>query len=127
MGKNPESSLTRRFRLFGTRKQTSILILIGMLEESYSSEIARLAGVKISTVQNYVQAMELSGVLVTRPIGKERRISLNPRFFAINELKSLLEKLSIAEPELNERVSRVRRRPRRMGKPLRPISEELRR
>jgi hypothetical protein len=44
--------------------------------------------------------LEWSGVLVTRMIGKERRISLNPRFAGRKELQALLFKLADAKPHL---------------------------
>lgn len=120
--------MDRKFRLFGTRKQTEMLILVGLLEETYASELAKLLGVGLMSVQNYVKGMELSGVLATRVIGKERRIALNPRFFARKELKALLARLSDAEPELQKAAASLRRRPRRTGKPIdKNVPDDLKR
>lgn len=110
--------IERGFRLFGTRKQTEVLILLGMLEESYPREIARLVGSSLQSVQNYVEKLELSGVLVSRLIGRERRVSFNPRFVARAELLALLDRLADAEPKLRSAAASVRRRPRRRGKEI---------
>lgn len=115
------------FRLFGTSKQTDMLLLIGLLEETYASELARLLNVHLGTVQNYVQAMELCGILATRAIGKERRISINPRFYARKELQALISKLVEVRPDIMKSAASLRRRPRRMGKPLELVDPDLRR
>jgi hypothetical protein len=47
-----------------------------------------------------------------------RLFTLNPRYFARGELTAYLERLIEPEAELKERVSQLRRRPRRTGKPL---------
>lgn len=114
------------FRLFGTPKQTDMLLLIGLLEETYATELARLVKVNLGTVQNYVQAMERSGVIATRNIGKERRISINPQFYARKELQALILRLVEARPDISKAAASLRRRPRRMGKPLESVDLALR-
>ena len=108
--------MERRQSLFGTRKQTLVLMLVCLLEETYSRELARLALADAGAVSRYLDKLETGGIIVSRYIGKERRVSINPRFVARKELTSLVEKLSGAEPELMERVRSLRKRPRRRGK-----------
>lgn len=110
--------IDRDFKLFGTRKQTEVLILLGILEESYPRELARLAQADLKSVQNYVDKLEISGVLATRLMGRERRVEFNPRFIARTELRALLDRLADAEPQLREAAASLRRRPRRRGKEL---------
>lgn len=106
-----------RLALFGTRKQTLLLMLLALLEESYLRELARLARMSPSEVSRVVENLELQGVLATRLIGKERRVSLNPRFFAVKPLRELLLKMADVEPAVQDAVLSIRRRPRRKGKP----------
>ena len=50
--------------------------------------------------------------------GRTRLFRLAPRYFAYDELKSYLERLTDAEDDLRRRVGELRRRPRRTGKRL---------
>lgn len=117
---NPEASWLENSRLglFGSRRQTAVLLLMSILEESFPRELARLSGVSLSAVQKQIDELELQGVVATRLIGNQRRTTLNPRWFAYKPLKDLLARLAEAEPELQDIASHVRRRPRRKGKPL---------
>jgi DNA-binding MarR family transcriptional regulator len=110
--------MERRQALFGSRKQTLVLMLVSLLEETYSREIARLTPADPASVSRYLDKLESGGIVVSRYIGKERRVSINPRFVARKELAALVEKLTSAEPELMERVRLLRRRPRRRGKEI---------
>ena len=104
--------------LFGTRKQTVLLLLLAMLEESYPRELARLTGTSMPAVTNLIDKLENQGVLATRLIGKERRVALNRRYFAYGALRELLIKLAEADPAVQKLAASIRRRPRRKGKPL---------
>jgi predicted transcriptional regulator len=115
----------RTFSVFGTRKQTQLLLLLYLLKESFPRELSRLLGLSVSTVQNTLDGLERDGTVATRKIGVERRVQLNPRFFAFRELESLLAKLSEAEPELQKTAESVRRRPRRRGKNISTPPDEL--
>lgn len=105
-------------KLLGSRRRTEVLILIALLEESYPTELARLLGAPLYSVQKVVDALDREGVLATRRIGTERRVTLDPRFFAVSELRALLLRLAQAEPELRDIAAKARRRPRRKGKAL---------
>ncbi len=104
--------------LFGTKKQTELLILLCLLEETYAREMSALTGTSLISVQNYFEKLERLGIVATRIIGKERRITLNPRYFALKELKVLLAKLQEASPRIEELAASIRRRPRAKGKSL---------
>jgi DNA-binding MarR family transcriptional regulator len=105
-------------KLFGSRRRTEVLIMVALLEETYPTELARLLGAPLYSVQKVVDALDREGVLATRLIGNERRVTLSPRFFARTELRELLQRLAEAEPELREAATKLRRRPRRKGKSL---------
>lgn len=104
-------------RLFGSRRRTSVLVLLGLLEESYPSELAKLLGARLYSVQTILDALESESVIVTRRLGRTRRVQLNPRYVAFDELKTLLWKLGSHDRELQEAAARRRGRPRRKGKP----------
>lgn len=104
--------------LFGTRTRTDLLILIEMLGETHAAELARLSGVRLSTVQNALTSLEQTGAVVGVVEGRARRVRLNPRYFAAAELRTLLEKLGRSDVELLDKVAELRRRPRRAGKSL---------
>lgn len=105
-------------KVFGSPPRTDLLILVGLLEESYPRELARLTGINLSSVQNIVDSLDREGVIATRLIGKERRVTLNPRYYAVKELRRYLLRLAAGRPDLERIAASVRRRPRRAGKPL---------
>ncbi|AIE86337.1 hypothetical protein OP10G_2969 [Fimbriimonas ginsengisoli Gsoil 348] len=69
-------------------------------------------------MQKTLDSLEQVGVVSGVVTGRERRVSLNPRYFAQQELGALLTKMSLASPELVEKTAELRRRPRRAGKAL---------
>ena len=104
--------------LFGTRTRTDILCLIYLMEETHASEVARLLDIRLSTAQNAIDSLEQTGVISGALEGRSRRIRLNPRYFAREEVRALLEKMAEGDAELRAKVATIRRRPRRAGKPL---------
>jgi len=108
--------LIRKRAMFGTRRRTEALILIALLGETYPSEIARQLGVPLFSIQTVVESLERDGIVVTRKRGGTRLVSLDPRFYAAKELRSLLLRLAEGEPALQEAATNRRSRPRRRGK-----------
>jgi DNA-binding transcriptional ArsR family regulator len=104
--------------VLGTVRRTEVLQTIALLEETYAREIARLIDAPLLSVQRIVDALERDEIVVTRRIGVERRVALNPRFYAIAELKALLLRLSDRNERLIAAVSALRRRPRKKNKAL---------
>lgn len=110
--------IAARSRLFGSERRTEILLAIGLLEETYARELARLLGAPLVSVQRVVDALDRESVVATRLVGRLRRITLNPRFFAQRELTALILRLAKADAALVEAVESLRRSPRKRGKPL---------
>jgi biotin operon repressor len=104
--------------LFGTRTRSNTLLVVHMLEETHASEIAAVLGKSLSRVQSAIDSLERAGVLVGAEEGKARRIRLNPRYPALEELRILLGKLGLLDVELQQRLAEKRRRPRRSGKAI---------
>lgn len=105
-------------RLFGTRRRTQTLELIHLLGETHASELARLLGTPLKTVQRILMAMEDEKLIVGRTVGRERRIRLNDRYFAAAELKALLSVLARRDRETEAAAESLRRRPRERGKEI---------
>jgi DNA-binding FadR family transcriptional regulator len=103
---------------FGSRTRTGTLVALAFMESSYPRELSRLLGSAVNGVQAALRSLERDGLVVARDVGRTRVFQLNPRYFAASSLKALLDKLAAADPELRERVTALRRRPRRTAKPL---------
>ena len=107
-----------RSSAFGGWTRTRVLLALRLLEESYPRELARLLQAPPSGVWNALRTLELDGLVAGRNMGRTRVFRINPRYFAYDELQSYLLRLSEPEENLRERVSSIRRRPRRTGKKL---------
>jgi hypothetical protein len=57
-------------------------------------------------------------LIAAQSVGRARVFRLNPQYFAQRELDAYLARITEAEPDLFDRAARLRRRPRRTGKPL---------
>ena len=110
-------TLGRVPRLFGSQTRTQLLIAIRLLGETYPTELATLLGVRLYSVQRALESLEGESVLVSRQLGRTRRICLNPRYFAHRELDGLLWKLGEHDAQLQKALATGRRRSRRPGKP----------
>jgi len=103
---------------FGSRARTGVLLALRLLTESYAREIVPLVQLSLSGVQKGLQSLERDGLVASRTAGRTRLYRLNPRAYARRELESYLDRLLEPEAELLARAARLRRRPRRTGKPL---------
>ena len=103
---------------FGSRARTRTLVALQLLTETYARELARLLGLSLSSVQKALRSLERDGLIAGRTAGRTRLYRLSPRAFARRELERYLERLSEPEAALRDRAARLRRRPRRTGKPL---------
>lgn len=103
---------------FGSRARTRALLGLRLLRESHARELARVLDLNLSGVQKALASLERDGLVAARPVGRARLFRIDPRAFARAELERYLDRLLATEPALLERVSELRRRPRRTGKPL---------
>jgi len=109
-------------RLFGSARQTKVLVLIGMLETTHPLELARLSGASKTAVESFVDRLEEDGILVSMRQGRNRRVSISPRYKYREPLIQLLKQIGTTSPEIMDALSSLRRRPRRKGKPLWPAT-----
>lgn len=103
---------------FGGRVRTEALLALRLVEESYPRELARLLQRPLSAVQRALESLEKEGLVAGRMRGRTRLVRLAPRYFAYEELRRYLERLTQPEGELRERAAALRRRPRKAGKRL---------
>jgi DNA-binding transcriptional ArsR family regulator len=104
--------------LFGSAIRTRILTYIALTDETYPTEVARVLGIPLLSAQRVLNALELTGAVASRTVGRLRLFALNPTWFAAKELQELLLRLAQADPDVSARAATVRRRPRRAGKAL---------
>lgn len=98
--------------LFGSRRRTEVLIMLGLLEETYPTELARLLGAPLYSVQTILASLEDQGIVASRRRGRMRMVGLDPRYYAFEELRALLRRMARAEPELETAAAERRSRPR---------------
>ena len=110
--------LVSRSSPFGGRSRTLVLLALNLLEESFPRELARVLQTRLFSVQQALRGLERDGLVAVRSAGRTRLYRVNPRYFAREELQQYLRRLAEPEKELYERISGLRRRPRRSGKPL---------
>lgn len=103
--------------IFGTEQRTRLLLMIAILEETYTAELSRYGGSSISSVQLTLDILEREGMIATTgPV--VRRVTLNPGYPAAKELKALLLRIAEGYPQYEAIRESIRRRPRRRGKRL---------
>ena len=110
--------LQRKAKLFGSERRTQVLLLIALLEETYPGELTALLNAQKASILYILDGLEAEGVLASRSLGRTRRISLDPRYFAAKELRALLVKLAEGDSTLRRIAAKRRARPRRKGKSL---------
>ena len=105
--------------LFGSVYKEKILLILYLQGESYARKISFLLECDLSPIQNQLEKMETGGILVSKLAGKTRLYSFNPRFPFLEELKKLIKKMTefYSREEL-DKLTLIRTRPRRKGKPL---------
>jgi DNA-binding transcriptional ArsR family regulator len=105
--------------LLGSTNAERALLFVSTRSEGYASQIAKYYDTDLYGIQKQLEKLENGGVLASRQVGRTRLYSLSPRYAFLSELKALLEKaLTFYPRDEQERLTTVRRRPRRKGKPL---------
>src|SRR5665811_1620795 len=97
---------------FGGVARTRGLVALNLLEESYPRELARVLEQALSGVQNALSGLEKDALVASRMVGRTRLYRLNPRYFALKELRAFLSRLAEPEERLRTRIDDLRRRPR---------------
>jgi hypothetical protein len=96
-----------------------VLLFILARGEGYPRQIARFYETDFRPIRNQLDKLETGGILRGRSVGRTRLYSFNPRCPYLKELKGLLGKvMTFCPDDLNEKLTLIRRRPRRRAKPL---------
>lgn len=105
--------------ILGSKNAERVLMFILARDQGYTREIARFYAADPDSVQKQLVRLELGGLLVSKSEGRTKIYRFNPRYSFLKELKALLNKaLTFYPPDEQEKLTVVRRRPRRKGKPL---------
>ncbi len=107
--------------LFGGKNIEKILFFILINNSCYASKLSNIFGEALSPFQKALDRLEIGNVLVSFLEGKTRIYKFNPRYPFLNELKSFLIKAYEFLPvEYKNKYyePKIRKRPRRKGKPL---------
>lgn len=103
---------------FGGKTRTRVLLALRLLEESYPRELARILEAPLNGVQQALKGLERDGLVAAKTAGRTRLYRIDPRYFAYEELRRYLLRLTEPQDRLRRSVESLRRRPRRTGKPL---------
>lgn len=79
--------------IFGSPTRTRSLLLIAACGEATVTELAPALGLKPSSVWHAINHFEREGMLQSRHIGRERRLSLSKRFRYAKELHRMLSRM----------------------------------
>ena len=105
--------------LFGNVIIEKILFFLYVYGEGYPLGMAGVFGVPVNRIQQQLKRLENGGIVASRLVGKVRLYTFNPRFPFLKELRELTARAYEFVPENEkERYFRIRKRPRRAGKPL---------
>ena len=105
--------------ILGSVSRERVLVFLMVRKDGYARQIAAHFDTDLNPIQKQLDRLELGGVLASRTVGRTRLYSFSPRYAFLQELEALLEKAFAFYPKgERERLSLVRRRPRRRGKPL---------
>ena len=103
---------------FGSATRTKVLLALELLSESYPRELERVLAVPLSVLQKAILSLERDGLVAGRAVGRTRVFRIDSRYFAYRALRAYLKRLAAPETTLQGRITGLRRRPRRTGKPL---------
>ena len=105
--------------LLGSLNAERVLFFILKRKEGYAREISRYYETDLDPIQKQLEKFELGSILVSKSVGRTRLYSFNPAYPFLQELLVLLEKaFSFLPEEEKEKLTIIRKRPRRSKKPL---------
>jgi DNA-binding transcriptional ArsR family regulator len=117
---NPVYNIRMLEGIFGNKTAEKVLLHIYHYGEIHASAIAEDYEIYKNSVSKQLDRFENAGILISKQVGKSRIYSLNkksPFHSAITEiLRIAYESIPLEE---RMKLFRVRRRPRRKGKPIR--------
>ncbi len=105
--------------ILGNRSAAQVLLFIEAYGSGHALRIADTYGVSVSPVQRQLRRLEVSGVLISRTVGRARLFEFNERNPTVRNLRAFLSaELEILPADELKAYYRQRQRPRRTGKRL---------
>ena len=107
--------------LFGGKNIEKVLFFLLVNQRCYGQQLCRSFNQALSPFQKALDRLEKGGVIVSIIEGKTRIYQINPRYPFLKELRAfLLKAYSFLPQEIKEHYyePKIRKRPRRKGKPL---------
>lgn len=103
--------------ILGSRSATQVLLFLEAYGSGHALRIADTYSVSVSPIQRQLRRLEVSGVLVSRTIGRTRLFEFNMRSPSVRNLRQFLSaELDLLPDEDVRTYYRQRQRPRRTGK-----------
>lgn len=105
--------------ILGSQSKEQVLLYLVARERGYASQIAEHFNTSITPIKRQLENLEYAGVLSSDTIGRTRLFMMNPRYPFRKEVRALIEKeISFMNETDKATLYEVRKRPRRVGKPL---------
>ena len=107
--------------LFGNATIEKALFFLLANKNTYATQLALRFDKPLNSFQQALARLEKGGIIVGLPAGRTRLYQFNPRYPFLNELKALIKaayKTLPQEMKENYYEPPLRKRPRRLGKPL---------
>jgi predicted transcriptional regulator len=105
--------------IFGNKTAEKVLLHIFHYGESHASAIAQDFDMALNPIRQQLNRFELAGILVSKELGRLRVYFFNPKSTLVRPVKELIElAYNAISLEEREKIFRIRRRPRRKGKPV---------
>ncbi len=105
--------------IFGNRTVERIYLHLFHYGEIHARGLANDYHASVAPFVNQLNRLENAGVLISKVIGRSRLYQFNPKSPFMGPIKKIVEIVYETMPlSEKERLFRVRRRPRRKGKPV---------
>jgi len=107
--------------IFGGKNMEKVLFFLLINQRCYGRQLSRVFNQALSPFQKVFERLESGNVIVSTLEGKTRVYQFNPRYPFLQELKNFLTKAySFLPAEMKDQYyePKIRKRPRRKGKPL---------
>ena len=82
--------------IVGSKSSEQVFIFLIARDEGYATEIAGFFESDLYAIQKQLKRLEAANILASKKVGRTRLYQFNPRYPFLKELKSLLEKVTMA-------------------------------
>ncbi|MBK8394666.1 MAG: ArsR family transcriptional regulator [Leptospiraceae bacterium] len=105
--------------ILGNKTAERVLLHIYHYGEIHASAISSDYKIALTPILNQLNRFEMAGILISKEIGKARLYSFNPKSAFTKPMMNIIKIAYDNIPlENKEKIFKIRRRPRRKGKPV---------